>query len=140
MVLRSNHTHPAFLILKQYQFILFVHISYNAFIPSLFRASVILSAFIHQTSALLPQPSSADQSNFVRNFKPSLFIGGLGDNAIPLEFEGFRKEAGLNAFTLSPTRWIEATNAIGIISQTGRYGGTFAQTERGYSVFCFIST
>ena len=30
----------------------------------------------------------------------------------PLEFEGFRKEAGLNAFTLSPTRWIEATNAI----------------------------
>ncbi len=31
----------------------------------------------------------------------------------PLEFEGFRKEAGLNAFTLSPTRWIEATNAIG---------------------------
>ena len=30
----------------------------------------------------------------------------------PLEFEGFRKEAGLNAFTLSPTRWIESTNAI----------------------------
>jgi len=36
-------------------------------------------------------------------------------NFNPLEFEGFRKEAGLNAFTLSPTRWIEATNAIGII-------------------------
>ena len=35
-------------------------------------------------------------------------------NFNPLEFEGFRKEAGLNAFTLSPTRWIEATNAIGI--------------------------
>ena len=44
----------------------------------------------------------------------------------PLEFEGFRKEAGLNAFTLSPTRWIEATNAVGIVSQAGRYGGTFA--------------
>ena len=29
----------------------------------------------------------------------------------PLEFEGFRKEAGLNAFTMSPSRWIEATNA-----------------------------
>ncbi len=38
----------------------------------------------------------------------------------PLEFEGFRKEAGLNAFTLSPTRWIEATNAVGIVSQAGR--------------------
>ena len=47
----------------------------------------------------------------------------------PLEFEGFRKEAGLNAFTLSPTRWIEATNAIGIVAQAGRYGGTFAQTD-----------
>ena len=40
----------------------------------------------------------------------------------PLEFEGFRKEAGLNAFTLAPTRWITATNAIGIISQAGRSG------------------
>ena len=37
-------------------------------------------------------------------------------NFNPLEFEGFRKEAGLNAFTLSPTRWIEAINAIGIVS------------------------
>ena len=44
----------------------------------------------------------------------------------PLEFEGFRKEAGLNAFTLSPTRWIENTNAIGLICQAGRYGGTYA--------------
>ena len=50
-------------------------------------------------------------------------------NFNPLEFEGFRKEAGLNAFTLSPTRWIEATNAIGIVLQAGRYGGTFAQTD-----------
>ena len=57
----------------------------------------------------------------------------MGDSSqpkfYPLEFEGFRKEAGLNAFTLSPTRWIEATNAIGIVSQAGRYGGTFAQTD-----------
>ncbi len=33
-------------------------------------------------------------------------------NFNPLKFEGFRKEAGLNAFTLSPARWIEATNVI----------------------------
>ena len=38
----------------------------------------------------------------------------INPNFNPLEFEGFRKEAGLNAFTLSPTRWIEVTNAIGI--------------------------
>src|SRR5215469_11168725 len=41
----------------------------------------------------------------------------------PLEFEGFRREAGLNAFVLSPQKWIEATGARGIISKSGRYGG-----------------
>ncbi|MDE6000338.1 MAG: KilA-N domain-containing protein [Bacteroidaceae bacterium] len=57
----------------------------------------------------------------------------------PLEFEGFRKEAGLNAFTLSPTRWIEATAAIGIVSQAGRYGGTFAQTDIAFEFASWIS-
>ena len=47
----------------------------------------------------------------------------------PLEFEGFRKEAGLNAFTISPSKWIESTNAIGLVSKSGRYGGTFAHKE-----------
>ena len=42
----------------------------------------------------------------------------------PLEFEGFKKEAGLNAFTLSPQKWINTTGAIGIVSRSGRYGGT----------------
>ena len=40
----------------------------------------------------------------------------------PIEFEGFRKQYGANAFTMSPKKWIEATNAIGIISKSGRYG------------------
>ncbi len=44
----------------------------------------------------------------------------------PLEFEGFRKQAGANAFTMSPKKWIEATDAIGIVSKAGRYGGTYA--------------
>ena len=35
----------------------------------------------------------------------------------PLEFDGFRKQSGLNAFTLSPQKWIRSTNAIGIISR-----------------------
>ncbi len=48
----------------------------------------------------------------------------------PLEFEGFRKQAGLNSFTLSPKKWAEATGAIGIISKAGRYGGgTFAHRD-----------
>ena len=42
----------------------------------------------------------------------------------PLEFEGFRKQAGLNSFTLTPKQWIERTGAIGIVSKSGRYGGT----------------
>ena len=38
----------------------------------------------------------------------------------PLEFEGFKKQAGANAFTMSPKKWIEATDAIGIVSKAGR--------------------
>ena len=45
----------------------------------------------------------------------------------------------MNAFTLSPTRWIEATNAIGLCSQAGRYGGTFAQTDIAYEFASWIS-
>lgn len=47
----------------------------------------------------------------------------------PLEFEGFRKQAGANAFTMSPKKWIEATEAIGIVSKAGRYGGTYAHSD-----------
>lgn len=38
----------------------------------------------------------------------------------PIEFDGFRKEAGLNAFTMSPKKWITTVNAKGIISKSGR--------------------
>ena len=46
-----------------------------------------------------------------------------------VECDSFRKDAGTNAFTLSPQRWIENTNAIGIISRSGRGGGTFAHPD-----------
>ena len=57
----------------------------------------------------------------------------------PLEFEGFKREAGLNAFTLSPQKWINATNAIGIISKSGRYGGTFAHKDIAFKFASWIS-
>lgn len=57
----------------------------------------------------------------------------------PLEFEGFRKEAGLNAFTLSPQKWINTTNAIGIISKSGRYGGTYAHKDIAFKFASWIS-
>ena len=46
-----------------------------------------------------------------------------------VEFDPLFREAGSNAFTLSPSRWIEITNAIGLISKTGNNGGTFAQRD-----------
>lgn len=57
----------------------------------------------------------------------------------PLEFEGFRKQAGANAFTMSPKRWIESTNAVGIVSKAGRYGGTYAHSDIAMSFATWIS-
>lgn len=57
----------------------------------------------------------------------------------PLEFEGFRKQAGLNSFVMTPKKWIEATNAIGIISKSGRYGGTFAHKDIAFEFASWIS-
>lgn len=57
----------------------------------------------------------------------------------PIEFEGFRNEAGLNAFTMSPQKWINATNAKGIISKSGRYGGTFAHKDIAFKFAAWIS-
>lgn len=57
----------------------------------------------------------------------------------PFEFEGFRKEAGLNAFTLSPKKWIETTNAVGLISKSGRYGGTYAHKDIAFKFASWIS-
>lgn len=57
----------------------------------------------------------------------------------PLEFEGVRKQAGANAFTMSPKKWIEATNAIGIVSKAGRYGGTYAHSDIVMSFVTWIS-
>ena len=46
-----------------------------------------------------------------------------------VEFDQFRFEAGENAFVLSPKKWIESTGAIGLISKSGRYGGTYAHRD-----------
>ena len=60
-------------------------------------------------------------------------------NFKPLEFEGFRKQAGLNSFVLTPKKWIETTNAIGIVSKSGRYGGTFAHKDIALEFASWIS-
>lgn len=57
----------------------------------------------------------------------------------PTEFEGFKREAGLNAFTMSPQKWVNATGAIGIISKSGRYGGTYAHKDIAFKFASWIS-
>ncbi len=57
-----------------------------------------------------------------------------------VEFDGFKNEAGSNSFVLSPHKWIEATNAIGLISKSGRYGGgTFAHKDIAFEFATWIS-
>lgn len=57
----------------------------------------------------------------------------------PVEFEGFRNQAGLNTFTMSPQKWISSVNAKGIISKSGRYGGTYAHADIAFEFASWIS-
>ena len=56
-----------------------------------------------------------------------------------IEFDAFRNEAGLNSFALTPQKWIDTTNAIGIVSKSGRYGGTFAHRDIAFEFASWIS-
>jgi len=56
-----------------------------------------------------------------------------------VEFDQFKNEAGANYFVLSPQRWIESTNAIGLISKSGRYGGTYAHKDIAFEFASWIS-
>jgi len=57
----------------------------------------------------------------------------------PIEFDGFKKKAGLNSFILTAKQWIEKTNAIGLISKSGRYGGTYAHKDIAFEFASWIS-
>ena len=56
-----------------------------------------------------------------------------------VEFDSFKNEAGSNAFTLSPQRWVESTNAIGIVSKSGKGGGTYAHKDIAFKFAAWIS-
>lgn len=57
-----------------------------------------------------------------------------------VEFDPLLSEAGANAFTMSPSRWIETTNSIGIIVKNGKNGGTFAQKDIAFKFASWVST
>jgi hypothetical protein len=81
--------------------------------------------------------------NWIRNRNTVEFIGIWEQLNNPdfntVEFDGFRKKAGLNSFTLTPKQWIKKTNAIGIISKAGRYGGTYAHKDIAFEFATWIS-
>lgn len=81
--------------------------------------------------------------NWLRNRATVEYLGlweqlnNPGFNSI--EFDGFRFQAGLNSFALTPKRWIEATQATGLISKAGRYGGTFAHKDIAFEFATWVS-
>lgn len=81
--------------------------------------------------------------NWIRNRNTIEFLGIqeslYNSDFNPIKFEGFRKEAGLNAFTMSPTKWVVSTNAIGIKVIYGRYGGTYAVSDIAFEFASWVS-
>ena len=82
-------------------------------------------------------------SNWLRNRNTIEFLGiweqlnNPGFN--PIEFDGIKKQAGLNSFILTAKRWIDTTGAIGLISKSGRYGGTYAHRDIAFEFASWIS-
>ncbi len=56
-----------------------------------------------------------------------------------VEFDQFKNQAGSNAFVLSPQKWVSATNAIGIVSKSGRYGGTYGYKDIAFEFASWVS-
>lgn len=81
--------------------------------------------------------------NWMRNRNTLEFMGLWeilnNPNFNRVQFDTFRNEAGLNRFTMTPQKWIDSTNAIGIISKSGRYGGTYAYYDLAMEFASWIS-
>jgi len=81
--------------------------------------------------------------NWLRNRNTIEFLGiweSLNNPGFkPIEFDGFKKQAGLNSFILTAKQWIEKTGAIGLVSKPGRYGGTYAHKDIAFEFASWIS-
>ena len=81
--------------------------------------------------------------NWMRNRNTVRFLGLWEQFHNPvfnyLEFEAIENEAGLNSFVLTPKRWIEATQAIGMVSKQGRYASTLAHQDIAFEFASWIS-
>ncbi len=99
--------------------------------------------YICLTDMVRGEEGSDHIRNWMRNRNTVEFLGLWETLHNPkfkgVEFDRFRKEAGLNSFNLTPKKWIEATNAIGILSKSGRYGGTYAHKDLAFEFGAWIS-
>jgi hypothetical protein len=81
--------------------------------------------------------------NWMRNRNTIEFLGIWEQLNNPefnsIEFDGIKNQSGLNSFSLTPKRWITQTGAVGIISKTGRYGGTFAHKDIAFEFASWVS-
>ena len=81
--------------------------------------------------------------NWLRNRNTIEFLGIWEQLNNPdfnaIEFDGIRKQAGLNSFILTAKRWIESTGATGLISRPGRYGGTYAHKDIAFEFASWVS-
>ncbi len=81
--------------------------------------------------------------NWIRNRNTIEYLGLWerinNPNFKPVEFDGFKHQAGLNTFVLTTKQWIEGVNAIGIISKSGKYGGTYAHKDIAFEFASWIS-
>tara|TARA_R110002096_G_scaffold404542_1_gene602391 strand:- start:99 stop:983 length:885 start_codon:yes stop_codon:yes gene_type:complete len=81
--------------------------------------------------------------NWIRNRSTIEFLGTweslYNKDFKVVEFDHFRKEAGLPTFTMSVSNWVESTNAKGIFSVKGRYGGTYAHRDIAFEFGSAIS-
>ena len=114
------------------------------------RAIVVLSGKANDQISLTDiakykNPDHSDDviRNWLRNRNTVEFLGvweRLNNPGFkPVEFDGFRIQAGLNSFTLTPKQWIEKTGAVGITSQPGRYGGTYAHKDIAFEFAAWVS-
>ena len=94
--------------------------------------------YISLTDMLKAKDGEFFFSNWLRNRNTIEFLGIwerlMNPNFNCAEFDIIKSQAGLNRFRLSAKEWTEKTNAIGIISKAGRYGGTYAHKESGLYV------
>jgi hypothetical protein len=99
--------------------------------------------YISLTDMIKSEEGEDHIRNWMRNKNTIEFLGIWETLNNPdfkgVEFDTFLNEAGFNRFNMTPRKWIEATNAIGIISKAGRNGGTYAHKDIAIEFASWIS-